>query len=95
MSHDAYRKKVQATLDEWSARMDMMKAKADGLAADARIEYDKGLRELADKQDRLKAKLAEVGDMTEEKWETVKDSMESTWVDAQGAWNHFIDKFKT
>ena len=43
MEHEkhAYQQKVDAKLKEWDAEVDLLKAKGEGLVADAKIEFDR------------------------------------------------------
>ena len=43
--------KLQAQLDEWSAEIDKLKAKADKAEADAQLEYYKEIEELRSMQE--------------------------------------------
>ena len=49
MEHEkhAYQQKVDAKLKEWDAEVDLLKAKGEGLVADAKIEFDKKIEELS------------------------------------------------
>ena len=45
----AYEEKFDAQLKEWSARIELLKAKADNARADAKIEYIKTIEDYAAK----------------------------------------------
>lgn len=74
-----YEKKLQAQLDEWAAETDKLKAKAQGASADVKIEYDKQVNELQNKQKAAKEKLAELKKASEDTWEELKEDMDSMW----------------
>ena len=42
----AYEEKLDAQLHEWSAQIELLKAKADNAKADAKIEYFKAIETL-------------------------------------------------
>jgi len=76
---EAYEKKLQAQLDEWSAKIEVLKAKADKVKADARVDYSKQLEELRIKKNAANAKLAELKKAGDEAWEDLKTGVESAW----------------
>ena len=55
----AYEQKLQARLDAWAADIAKLEAKASEAQADARIEYQKQVRELKSRQEEARSKLAE------------------------------------
>jgi hypothetical protein len=57
---EAYQKKLQAQLDEWSAEIDKLKAKADNAEADAQIEYYKQIEALRTMLKSADSKLTEL-----------------------------------
>lgn len=73
----AYQKKVQAQLDEWSAEIDKLRAKADRADADAEIALRREVDNLRDKQNEARRKLDELSAAGAEAWEDVKDGVES------------------
>jgi len=54
---EAYRNKLEAQMREWSAKIDLLKARADQAEAEAKIEYNKRIEDLRQKKEALKAKL--------------------------------------
>ena len=57
---ESYEQKLQAQLDEWSAKIDNLKAKADKAEADAHLEYYKEIEELRSMQDEASKKIEEL-----------------------------------
>ncbi len=76
---EAYEKKMQAELNEWSAEIDKLKAKADAAEGDAQLEYHKQIDELRSMQDAAGKKLEEVKAASDEAWEDVKAGADSAW----------------
>ncbi len=76
---DAYEKKLQAKLDEWSADIDKLKAKADSAEADAQLEYYKEIEELRTMQETASKKLDELRDASDDAWEDLKAGIDSAW----------------
>lgn len=73
---DAYVKKLQAHLDEWSAEIDKLKARADKAHADSQIEYYKQIKELRTMQKEASNKLAELKEAGDDAWEDLKVGIE-------------------
>jgi uncharacterized coiled-coil DUF342 family protein len=74
---EAYEQKLQAQLDEWSAQIKKLKAKADMAEADAQFEYYKQIKELQSMQDTVTHKLTEIKNAGDEVWQDLKAGMES------------------
>lgn len=74
---ESYEKKLQAQLDEWSAEIDQLKAKADKASADAQIEYSRQVEELQARQEEAKRKLAELREAGDGAWEDLKAGAEN------------------
>ena len=91
---EAYEKKLQAQLDEWSADIDKLKAKADSAEADVQLEYYKQIEELRSMQETAVDKLIELKDASDDAWEDIKAGIESTWDSLGNALNSFASRFK-
>lgn len=76
---EAYEKKLQAKLDEWSADIDKLKARADSAEADAQLEYYKQIEELRSMRDDAKKKLEELQQAGDDAWEDLKAGIDSAW----------------
>ena len=74
---DSYQQKLQAQLDEWSADIDKLKARADKADADVKLEYYVQIEELREKQETAKDKLSELMDASDDAWEDLKAGVES------------------
>ncbi|QSR34526.1 coiled coil domain-containing protein [Marinobacterium iners] len=74
---EAYEKKLQAQLDEWSAEIDRLKAKADSQEADAQLKYYKEIEELRSLQAAANDKLVELKDSSDDAWEDLKAGVDS------------------
>ena len=76
---EAYQQKIEAQLDEWTAEIDKMKAKAAKAEADARLEYNDRIEELRLKQLVAQEKLQEFREAGEDAWEDLKAGLELAW----------------
>jgi len=91
---EAYEQKLQAQLDEWSADIDKLKAKADGAEADMQLEYYKQIEELRSLKDTAVDKLIELKDASDDTWEDLKAGIESAWDSLGNVFNSFASRFK-
>ncbi|HEO99274.1 MAG TPA: coiled coil domain-containing protein [Epsilonproteobacteria bacterium] len=91
---EAYEQKLQAKLDEWSADIDKLKAKADSAEANLQLEYYKKIEELRSMQETAADKLIELKDAGDDTWEDIKAGVESTWDSLGNALNSFASRFK-
>ncbi len=91
---EIYQQEYQAKLDEWKAEIDRLKAKPFGAGADARQELNQQIEELEIKVEEGKAKLAELAEVDEDKWESFKAGAESVWNSLKSSINDVAAKFK-
>jgi adenylate cyclase class IV len=78
-NREAYKQKLEAELEVVEAKLAQMKAAAKSKSADAQIGYNKRIGQLEEKVAAARIRLAEIGDATEETWESMKAGMESAW----------------
>jgi hypothetical protein len=79
----AYEKKLQAKLDEWSAEIDKLKAKADSAGADLQLDYNRRIEDLLSMQKAANERLVALRDASDDAWQDLKVGMESA-VDSLG-----------
>lgn len=91
---EIYHQKYQAKLDEWKVEIDKLKAKASGVSADVKQELNQQIEALEIKIEEGKAKLAELIEADEDKWESFKASVESVWNSLKSSINDAATKFK-
>ena len=93
-ARELHKKKAEAQLHEWSAKIDVMKAQADKMTAQARLDMKPTLDGVQAKFDAAKAKLGEIASATDDKWtETVKD-VDNAWEDLKSAAAGAFDAIK-
>lgn len=71
-SKEAYIQKLHAKIDEWNADIDRLKAKADQVEADSKIEYQKQIEALKNNRDDIEKKISEISRSGENAWEDLK-----------------------
>ena len=91
---DAYRKKLEAQLAQWDAKLDLWSANASKATADARIKYENELESLKGKRAAAHKKLEELGTRGESAWEDMKDGLEKVWDDMGKAMDKVAARFK-
>jgi chromosome segregation ATPase len=73
----AYEKKLQAKMDEWSAEIDKLKAKANDAEANAQLEYNRRIEDLRSMQEAARDRLVALREASDDAWEDLKIGMES------------------
>lgn len=91
---EAYEKKLQAQLDEWSVEIDKLKAKADKAESEAQLEYYKEIEKLRSKQEESNRKLAELKEAGDDAWEDLKAGVERAWDSLSSAISSASSRFK-
>ena len=92
-AREAYQQKLEAKLNETKADIDKLKAKADSAQADAKLEMYEDIERLRKREERVQAKLIELGEAGESAWEDVKAGAESAWEDLRSSFEKARDRF--
>lgn len=72
----AYRERRRAQLQEWSAKFDLLQARARRTKAGVKIRYHDGLEELQDALDTMRTRLGEMERAGEDTWNELKDGVD-------------------
>jgi uncharacterized coiled-coil DUF342 family protein len=91
---ESYQQKLQAHLDEWSAEIDKLKARADKADADVRLEYYEQIEALREKQEAAKDKLTELMTAGDDAWEDLKAGTEIAGLALSDAISKATSRFK-
>ena len=91
---EAYRKKLEAQLRQWDAKLDLWSASAQKATADARIRYENELEALKVKRAAAHRKLEELGQRSEDAWGDMRDAMETAWDEMGKAMDKVAARFK-
>ena len=89
-----YEQKLQAQLDEWGAEIEKLKAKADGLEADKKLEYYQEIEELRSMQESAQEKLTELKNASDDAWQDLKAGIDSAWDSLGDAFKSATSRFK-
>lgn len=90
----AYQEKVDAQLKEWSAKIDLLKAKVEKAKVEAKIKYYEKIEDLRAKQEVLKQKLQDLKGSGDEAWEELKTGVDKALDDLKDVINRAISRFK-
>jgi hypothetical protein len=90
----AYREKLEAQMREWSAKIDLLKAKADQVEAEAKIEYRNRIEDLRQRKEALRVKLSELQNASDAAWKDIKAGTERAATDLKDALQSALAKFK-
>jgi hypothetical protein len=88
----AYQQKMEAQLDEWSAKIDVLKAKSEKASADAKIQYHQQIENLQNKKAKAQDKLRELKEASEGAFESLKDGIDSAWDDFKNSLEEALSK---
>ncbi|WP_414578728.1 hypothetical protein [Anabaena sp. CCY 9402-a] len=91
---NAYQGEMEAKLQEWGAKLDAMRTKADQTSADAKAELDKQIKELTTKREAMQQKLTELKASSDDAWESLKAGTQSAWNDLSASFEEAASKFK-
>lgn len=75
----AYESTLDAQLAQWSADLDVLKAKAKRAEVDAKVAYDKSIDSMQRKHDEAQKRLGALKAASDEAWESMKTSTEKVW----------------
>lgn len=92
MKKEEFRQKAHSTLDEVINHIAEMEKKANEVSDDMKEEYNKKLLRLKEIKIDLTKKLDEYEDMTETRWDIVKESFEEFLGRVNKAWKDSYNK---
>ena len=88
-----YQEQFKEKLKELSDSLAELTFRAEQLQDDATVEYQTQIKSLRDKQHRVREKLEELEEASDEAWEDIKDGIEHAWSDLRksldSAWSRF------
>lgn len=91
---EAYQQKMNAQLQEWQQKIDLLKSQADKAEAEQKIKYYEQIESLRAKQVAVHEKMDELRTAGEGAWEDVKAGVELAWRDLEDAYERAVSKFK-
>ncbi|MBN2366637.1 MAG: hypothetical protein EH225_12080 [Calditrichaeota bacterium] len=89
---NAYKRRIEAELKEWRAKMDQIQAQIEKKAADAEIRTE--IDQLRNKLKELENKYESLQNKGDEAWKTFKVSLDSAANEFQSGLMKAVDKLK-
>jgi len=90
---DAYRKKVEAMIEEEKAHLDLLRARTKNALADGAIAASDEIKASEKRLQMLKEKLQEMADASGSIWKEIKAGLELAWKDLANASRKAATKF--
>ncbi|WP_018123164.1 hypothetical protein [Desulfovibrio oxyclinae] len=78
-NREEYVQKMKAKLDELNAEVSRLEAKAKGAEADLRVKYDDEIKQLKERREEAKVKLAEFQQAGDSAWQDLKIGLQGAW----------------
>lgn len=94
MDRKVYIEKLDAQLKEWNARINELKARAEGIKEEKRKEYLQQLEILRGKQEMARKKLRDLTEASNEAWQSMTAGVELAWKDLKTAMQNATEQFK-
>ncbi len=92
--HEAHLAKAKAALDELDAQIQLLQAKAEKQAADARIEYGNELEDLRRRRRELGDRLKELHQTSGDAWNDLQRGLENAVASMRDSLKSAIDQFR-
>lgn len=89
-----YQQKKQAQLDEWKAKVDLLRAKASHLSSDIQIKMIEHIKILERKTEEAAEKLSMLKNSGEDAWGSIKEGIDSAWSSMKSTFDDVTAKFK-
>lgn len=93
---DVYEQKLRAKLDEWQAEIDLLRAKARSVHADANVEkeQEEEAERLEKQRDEMRERLNKMRDASDDAWDDLKDGAERAWGSISDSFEKARSRFK-
>jgi outer membrane protein TolC len=93
-TRELYKQKYEAQMHEWNAKLDVMKAQTEKLTVQAKLDVKPHLDAVHAKFDAAKARLNEIAEATDDKWDDVVKEVDHAWNDLKAAAEGAYDAMK-
>lgn len=91
---DAYIEKLKARLDQWNVEIARMEVNAREAQADAKVEYEKALKHMAEQRERAREQLMEMQVASDAAWQELRRGAETAIDEMSRAWDRAMKQFK-
>ena len=92
---ELYKQKAEAQMNEFSATLDVLKARADKLSAQSKLDMQPRMDAVNSKFEAAKAKFAKFADAADDKLDEVCKDIDDSWKDFKAAVEGTFDAFKS
>jgi uncharacterized coiled-coil DUF342 family protein len=92
-SKELYQKKMEAKLDEWNARIDELKAKAQQADAEARIEIMDQVEALRQNRDSFREKLEALKETGGDAWKDIQTGLDNAYSQMKASIERAMGRF--
>ncbi len=93
-AREIYKQKAEAQIHEWSAMLDVLKARSEKLTVQAKLDMKPSIDAVHEKFDAAKAKLDKIGAATDDKWDEVVKDVDHAWNDLKASVEGTFDAMK-
>jgi hypothetical protein len=90
----AYQQQMEAQFKEWSAKIEMLKAKAEKATAKVKVRYYDMVDQLRGKQQQLRRKLDALRNAGPGAWEDLRGGIEKAWAELKTAFDRATGRMK-
>ena len=89
-----YQEQFKKKLKELSESLAELTFKAEQFQDDATLEFEEQVESLRDKQHKVREKLEELEEASDEAWEDIKDGIDHAWLDLKKSFDSAWSRFK-
>jgi hypothetical protein len=93
-AREAYQKKMESQFKEWEAKINQLRARAEKVSAEVKIEYYEQIYTLRTKQAAARNKLQELKKAGGHAWQDLKAGVETAWKELKSTADNAVSKFK-
>ncbi len=94
MKREEFKQKTGQVIEELAEAISRLESKVGEMADDAKVEYKEQLDKLRELRDSLSTKLQDYDQMTDGKWDVVKESAIGFFSSVADAWKEQFGKVK-
>ncbi len=91
---DVTQGEMEKKLQDWGAKLDEMKAKADQSGADTKAQLDGKIEALTVKRNAMQQRLADLKGSSDEAWHIMKTGLQAAWNDVSDAFEEASAQLK-
>ena len=91
---DLYLEKIGAQVEQYSAKLAVMRGKANEVHADLKLEYLNQVEKLEGKRDGFIEKYEQIRKASESSWEDMKEGTENAWDEFKESFSKATKHFK-